>query len=177
MNIKSHNPFLKKQISRLISELFINSADSHLTEIVVDRLLWTATEDSDEYERVKYLGQPYWSKNAIIQYRAQNNGRKTKNFKDLRHEHLVPRNLIKKYIYALADKTTENIYKILDKYSHAVVVTKAEDLSLKNIGLNEKMPESFYENGDILARYAETVKWSTNSGQLFIKCLIFLFRR
>ena len=153
--MKTHNPFLKKQISRLVSQLFKENADPHLTEIVVDRLLWTATEDSDEYKRVKYLGQPYWSKNAILMYQSQNTGRKTKKFNDLRHEHIVPRIFIKKKIYDLDQKSPEAIYEVLDKYSHAVVVTKQEDQQLNEIGLNRELPTAFHESGDLHARYSQ----------------------
>ena len=151
--MKTHNPFLKKQISRLVAQLFNENADPYLTEIVVDRLLWTATEDSDEYKRIKYLGQPYWSKNAILIYQAQNTGRKNRNFDGLRHEHIVPRIFIKKKMYDLDEKSPETIFEILDKYSHAVVVTKHEDQRLNELGLNRELPIAFHESGDIHARY------------------------
>ena len=118
-------------------------------------MLWTATEDNDSNERVKYLGQAYWSKKSILQYQQQNQGRKNKNFKDLRHEHIVPRNLIKKFILDLPIKDKDSILGVLTRYSHAVIVTKSEDQILKDLGLNKDMPKCFYENDDILSRYQE----------------------
>ena len=151
--IKNHNLKLKRRIAVFLEQIFASSSDEFLVELVLDRLLWTATEDNDNNKRVKYLGQPYWSKLAILQYQKQNQGLKNKNFKDLRHEHIVPRNLIKQFILDLPSKTADDILNILSKYSHAVIVTKAEDQRLKALGLNTNMPKSFYESDNIQSRY------------------------
>lgn len=151
--IKSHNLALKKRISALLDLILNGSSDEFLQGILLDRLLWTATEDNDKNERVKYIGQPYWSKEAIQHYQKQNQGRKNKEFKDLRHEHIVPRIIIKKSILELTNKNSDNIFEILELYSHAVIVTKQEDQRLKDVGLNKEMPESFYSSGDVTSRY------------------------
>ncbi len=150
---KSHNILLKKRIANFLELALTNSSDAFLLGILLDRFLWTATEDNDKNERVKYIGQPYWSKEAILQYQRQNQGRKNKYIKNLRHEHIVPRNIIKKRILGLPIKSAENIFKILESCSHAVIVTKKEDQRLKDVGLNKDMPESFHKDGNIKARY------------------------
>lgn len=152
--MNSHNYELKKRIAEFL-ELTFKSNDKFLIEIVLDRLLWTATEDNDQNERVKYLGQPYWSHSAVSQYQKQNQDRKNKNFEDLRHEHIVPRNLIKKMILELEQKNANKILEVLNRYSHAVIVTKSEDKKLRGMGLNKKMPQPLDALGDIKSRYYE----------------------
>jgi len=152
---ESHNPKLKRRISEYLELIFNNSSDSFLNAQVLTRFLWTATEDSDSEERVKYLGQPYWSKNAIIHYQNQNTGRKRKNFTDLRHDHSVPKIIIYQKIMNLTEanrkiKSTE-IFEILDKFAHAVVITKEEDKRLKEVGLNQKLPDDL----KITTRYSQ----------------------
>jgi len=144
---------MKSRIADFIASSYSSSDDEFLIDMVIDRFLWAATEDNDQNQRVKYLGQPYWSKDAILQYREQNSGRRLKKFNDLRHEHIVPRNLIKSFIKDLEDKSSKNILDILSKYSHAVIVTKVEDARLKKLGLNKDMPSSFYKSGCVLSRY------------------------
>lgn len=151
----SHNLKLKKRISEFLELVFQKSGDDFLNDQVLNRFLWTATEDNDFDQRVKYLGQPYWSKKAVVQYQKQNTGRKKKNFKDLRHDHSFPKVLIRKEIKNLSEKNSKTIFKILDEYAHAVIITKEEDKKLKEAGFNQKMPEDFSLTKDIASRYSQ----------------------
>jgi hypothetical protein len=154
--MKSHNLELKKRISVFLELIFQKSGNDFLNEQVLNRFLWTATEDNDFGQRVKYLGQPYWSKKAVVQYQKQNTGRKKKNFKDLRHDHSFPKVLIRNKILSLPKKNSEEIFKILDEYAHVVIITKDEDKKLRDAGFNRNMPEDFSLNKDITSRYSQT---------------------
>jgi hypothetical protein len=151
----SHNTKLKTRIAILLGLILRNSSDKHLSGLIVDRFLWAATEDNDQNKRVKYLGQPYWSKQAIKKYQEQNQGKKSKCFSGLRHEHIFPRNMIKTKIFQLEHPTPEKLFSILDKYCHAVIITTDEDQLLNAASLNKKMPESFEVDGLIESRYKQ----------------------
>jgi len=151
----NHNAELKKRLATYLSHIFQNCEDDYLNMLVLDRFLWTATEDNNENEWVKYKGQPYWSEEAIKLYQKNNIRNKKKDFTDLRHEHLMPRKVIKEKILT-TDKSKEAILEILNLYSYAVVITKEEDKVLKEKGLNTSMPDSFYKTGRMLDRYDNT---------------------
>lgn len=153
--MQSHNLELKQRIAKYISHVFRTCDDKYLNELVLDRFLWTASEDNDLNERVKYKGQPYWSENAILLYQKNNTGKRAKNFSGLRHEHVMPRKLIKKMILDLEIHDEDKVLHILDTYLHAVIVTKEEDEELNRLGLNQTMPESFCKTGEILCRYKD----------------------
>ncbi len=159
--MECHNRELKDRIADLISRLFKekNDGDEFLIGILIDRLLWAATEYSNTNANVKYLGQPYWSKKAVLRYAQNKENPAIGNFNGLRHEHVVPRKVVKSYILGLSDKSSKNILKVLEQCSHAVVVTIDEDNELKRRGLNRAMPEGFDQKNptsDVLARYRST---------------------
>ncbi|MDF1878427.1 hypothetical protein JHD46_02100 [Sulfurimonas sp. SAG-AH-194-C20] len=150
--MESHNHELKDRIATYLSHLYENKMNEYLNIIVLDQFLWTATVVNNDNDVVKYKGQPYWSKKAIIHYQSINIKNKQKDFSGLRHEHIMPRKLIKEKILA-SNKSKEVILEILNKYSHAVIITKEEDQILKDMGFNQSMPESFNQTEEILDRY------------------------
>jgi len=156
----SHNIELKREIASYLSHVFSTCENKHLNKIVLDRLLWTASEDNLDGKRVKYLGQYYWSKAAILKYREKNIGRKMKDFSGLRHEHVMPRKLIKEMIEKKLEKpdnkSEDSIFDILESYLHAVIITKEEDTVLNEMGRNQSMPKSFDKTDEILDRYKDT---------------------
>ncbi len=46
--LSSHNTKLKREISKFLKLIFRDSDNSFINELVLDRLLWTATEDDDD---------------------------------------------------------------------------------------------------------------------------------
>lgn len=70
--------------------------------------------------------------------------------KDLRHEHAVPKKVIKNQILALKTKTYNELFKILDKLGHAVIISKVEDETL-NLNHRSSIPNI----EDIFSRYKE----------------------
>ena len=142
---ESHNPKLKKEVADYLEYVFNHIDSIFLSKQVLNRFMWTVTENSDSHENIKYLGQPYWSKKAIIHYQYLNTGRKLKDFTDLRHDHSVPKidivNEILDIVKCNSKISSDEIFNIFDSKAHAVVITKQEDLELKKIGLNRKLPE------------------------------------
>ena len=86
---------------------------------------------------IKIVGQRYWSKEAKEQYNKNNPEDSTgyKNSDGLIHEHAVPRIMIKTKIEetleenqkANEEEKINKVYKIIDKYSKSVIITKEED--------------------------------------------------
>jgi hypothetical protein len=77
--------------------------------------------------------------------------RRTGSIKDLRHEHVVPRNYIAKHIVDDDIANVAAIADLLTNFCIAVIVTKAEDRKLRP---RDSMPESWeWKTGDVFARY------------------------
>ena len=74
------------------------------------------TENSDTGGNVKYIGQPYWSQNAIHHYQSQNKGNVNRNFKDLKHDHSVPKTIIAKKSWLLLKLRIKLMLKKYMKY-------------------------------------------------------------
>lgn len=101
----------------------------------------------------KYEGCPYWSRNALDQFRA------TGSISGLRHEHIVPRKLTVAKIMGVSSITREDLRAILETHALGCVVTKAEAQILDR-GLKQRMPEGFATAGhpnfeNVWARYIE----------------------
>jgi hypothetical protein len=147
----SYNPKNKKAISKAIALIFNpnNQIDAYIQSILLDSLLWAVTERNDEGKKEKYVGQPYWSIGALNQL-LNNKGAGIELFKDLRHEHAVPRSIIKDKILALSTKSEIEIYKIIDKFGHAVILSRDEDELL-----NKKHKTTSPNLEDVLSRYKD----------------------
>ncbi|MAR21056.1 MAG: hypothetical protein CMD25_03440 [Flavobacteriales bacterium] len=109
----------------------------HFFNLTIDQLLWHATniiKDDEKLVNIKYVGQRYWSENAIKDYCQLNplEGTGLKACKNLRHEHAVPRIMIKEKIEKCLKENTSihEIYEIINAYSKSVIITTKED---KNI--------------------------------------------
>jgi hypothetical protein len=74
------------------------------------------------------------------------------SIKDLRHEHVVPRNVITSYITA-ETLSVDELIAALDGYCLAAVITKAEDDQLSAAGLRDRMPKGWKWGDDPWARY------------------------
>ena len=126
----------------------------HIYEkVIIKELLWHATtmrKGKDENEamvQIKYIGQRYWSQDAINKY-IDNNPNGYKNCTGLTHEHAIPRNMIQSMIEEVLDNQKEKnkkkaIYDILDKYSKSMVISAEEN---KNI--NPKYKNGFGDTED-----------------------------
>src|SRR5690606_29617632 len=89
MEITSHNKKNKKEVAKTIVTIY-NSSE-YIRKMLLNRLLWAATENDDEGNYIKYIGQPYWSAEAIEQYKKNIKNKEKDKYKDLRHEHSVPK--------------------------------------------------------------------------------------
>lgn len=148
MNVTSFNEKNKQNIASTIDILFKNNIPEYLRKMLIARLIWAATENSDEGVKMKYIGQPFWSANAIkLVHENLSNGLKW-DF-DLRHEHAVPKIEIINMIYNLKIKCFDAIYNILNTFAHAVVITKDEDNILNKNGLKSKMSYTICNNNEI----------------------------
>jgi hypothetical protein len=150
LKVKSHNPELKRKLAAAIADRFRNESpvDDHFKNADLKMAPWIS-ERSDERKLVKYLGQPYWTKAAIENYKQHRT-------KGLRHEHAIPRKLLIKLLEE-SDKSKEAIFSILDNLVHAVIVTEEEAKTLDQKWKSE-MPIGFEITNDInviFARYKE----------------------
>ena len=115
-----------------------------------DDLLWSWTK---RYAGDKYLGQRFHSKSAqqIMDIVSEN-----KWSKQLIHEHVVPRTILKQMFEKLVDTGAlideQSIKHLMNKYCLAAIITVTEDTILTNAGLRQTMPED-WDNKDPWARY------------------------
>ena len=149
IQIISFNKENKKEIAKTIALLFDskNNIPDYLKTKLLDSLLWATTEYNDSGKKDKYFGQPFWSERALKQILI--NKKSGVNLeKDLRHEHAVPKKLIKDKILTLKNKSEEEIFNILDKLGHAVIISKDEDEKLNR--LHRSSSPNLY---DVFSRY------------------------
>lgn len=155
----SHNANVKRKIAKTISLLIDdrNEVAEFIQLFLVDRLLWAATEYDDTERWNKYFGVPFWSDGAINKVIENINAGK-KPDKELVHEHSVPKCVLGEKLdemYENKQTSEEEIFSLIDKFCHAVVVTKEEDALLNKAGLRSKMPTTFgFNDGDdLFCRY------------------------
>lgn len=129
----------KDVICRDVSHV-LRSSDLHIgTKLaVIDQIFWVWSEFDG-----KYAGCKYWSKAAT------ESGLKNKG---LVHEHLIPRKIVREMLLKLDNPSPEAVYDILDRYCVGVVVTKAEDTRLNQLGFNSEMPIN-WDHQNLWARY------------------------
>ena len=146
--MKSFNDNNKQSIAFILSWLF-----SHEDKIlpqnrirIVDALLWSATTDRTGVDSHKYR-LPIWTQKAI-DFRDEwlRNGRK-----GLRHEHMYPRNLLRKKLDELATSgkmTQQSVFDLLFRFSHAAIVHMDEAALLNCFRLARELPHPCNKNED-----------------------------
>ena len=161
LSISSHNEDNKKNIAKSISIIFDtnNAIPDYIKKMLLERLLWATTEHDNNGIYKKYEGQPYWSKGAlrkmILNIAEKQNNPKLNPFQDLRHEHSIPKKIIRE-LTLVNDITEDKAFEILNKYGHAVVISKDEDKLLNQKKLRSKlaMPiEKINTMDDVFSRY------------------------
>lgn len=157
--IAVHNLTNRANIARLVSLLYDprNEIADYLKKIVLDRLLWAVTENDDAGKWHKYEGQPYWSMGALRQLK-ENLCEQRLLTQDLRHEHAVPKRVLKEKLLALPTKDVDSVLLLLKVLGHAAVVSKDEDTLLSKAGLRSKMPRDLPgipTLADVFSRYSE----------------------
>ena len=107
-------------------------------------------------------GKAKWKDIAWAEY-VSPQADETRDFDQVIHkEHIVPLKVIAHKLIALGkDATLDQIEAVLTKYLRFATITKAEDKILNSNGLNQKMPEEFYDphhqlHDDVFARYKVT---------------------
>jgi hypothetical protein len=118
IQIKSHNPKFKENLAKTIEYLYESDKVVDYLKIGYINMAPWATEKSDNNIKIKYIGQPYWSKNAIEHFKIY-------GINGLRHEHVIPNKIIREKLNS-SKKGFNEIFEILDKLAHAVIVTKEE---------------------------------------------------
>ena len=149
--VKSHNPEFKRQLAKAIAYLYNDNSPvaDHLREGYVRMSPW-ATEKNDNYKKIKYKGQPYWTLSAIQRFRL------TKSISGLRHEHPIPNKIIREKLFE-NPKDEEKVFEILDTLVHAVIVT-LEEATLIDKKFKSSIPIEFKISNDpeyIFSRYKE----------------------
>ena len=145
-------------MARTIALIYIeeHAIPNYIRKMILTRLIWAVTENDDDGNWKKYNGQPFWSEGALKKVISNlENGNPF--WKDLRHEHSIPKKIIISQINN-SNKSEEEVYKILDKLGHSTIVSKEEDSQLSKKGLRSTMP-SLINKGlneiDIFSRYRE----------------------
>jgi len=152
---QSFNRLNQERIIKLLVPLLkAASAGPDLKQLAEKSLLrhffWNATAFDNNSMNAPYSGQPYWTRQAVLQYLSNAKVNFGKRHSGLRHEHAVPIKLLK-------EKAWEKPYQVGDlilQFSRAVVVTIKEDDQFKKHGLNDRMPIGFdWKSAQIFQRY------------------------
>jgi hypothetical protein len=161
LSISSHNIINKENIAKAISIIFDteNAMPDYIKKMLLERLLWATTEHDNIGIYKKYDGQPYWSKGAlrklISNITEKQNNAKLSPYQDLRHEHSIPKKIIRE-LTLVNDITKDKAFEILNKYGHAVVISKDEDKLLNQKKLRSKLAipiENINTMNDVFSRY------------------------
>ncbi len=159
--ISSYNELNKKNIAKAISIIFDTKNDmpEYIKKMLLERLLWATTEHDNQGNYKKYEGQPYWSKGALkkllFNIAEKQNNPKLNPYQDLRHEHSIPKKIIRE-LTLINDISEEKSFEILQKYGHAVVISKDEDKLLNQKKLRSKLAlplEKINSLDDVFSRY------------------------
>tara|TARA_B100001287_G_scaffold1325_2_gene1017 strand:- start:35 stop:610 length:576 start_codon:yes stop_codon:yes gene_type:complete len=154
------NPLTRKNIAKVLSETLNANYPLNLHNRIINDMLWAITCDSDDGKKdgLKY-SQAYWTNNAIKR-RNNNLLNNTKKDYGLRHEHIVPKNLIRKILNNLQDVNQHQILQIINHYNHAVIVSIEEDSILRKNGFQKKLPNGYnldnYDKRAVFSRYIES---------------------
>lgn len=100
----------------------------------------------------KYLGHADWSIAALRELRLAK-GDVDKARHKLRHEHVVPVNVVVDLLIGLGRQATpEACEKVIRRYSRVAIITRTEDTLFGDANLSNAMPDNW--NGrDLWARY------------------------
>lgn len=159
--MESFNSVNKENIAKAVEVIFAlkNGISPYIRKMLIERLLWATTEHNNMGDYNKYDGQPYWSKGALRKLLDNLEEKKISKgynpFKDLRHEHSVPKKLIREMIN-VPDITKDQVYTVLNMYGHAVVISKEEDSLLSKAGLRSKLVvglKNIKTMDDVFSRY------------------------
>lgn len=172
------NKTFKQRMIEDMFEILSNEKISNASkEHILDMYCWILTErkgTEDKSKNAKFKGCNYWSE-AALEHLSKNINDRTNHESDLRHEHVVPRKLFRKYVnnvcknWSGMNQTDKN--KIIEKINNffiGCVVTKKEADTIDG-KFDGKFKDSF-PNVDSFAgiteenlwnRYRETIKGHT----------------
>ena len=100
---------------------------------VLSEVAWVWTEFCGKYE-----GCERWTKKAVVQRLTDPEG----DFRNFRHEHVVPKNVVIKMLLALPSPTVDQVRDICERFLIGVVVTREENADL-NAEFQQTMPPEF----------------------------------
>lgn len=120
-------------LHRLHEESLIPAATSY---IFLDHILWAWTEFEGKYE-----GCLWWSDAAYSLYKSRVGLPKSKREAGLTHEHVVPKEVIRKSIFKLLDDgcAEGELYKFMETHLIGCIVTKEEDNLLNEAGFRKSL--------------------------------------
>jgi hypothetical protein len=130
---------------------------------VIHEVTWLWTEFNG-----KYTGCPYWSKKSS-KYLHETEQKKSKI---LRHDHIVPRNMIIKRLLYGHKMDSQELSNFLKKHLIGCVLLKEEDTYLNNIGYQRVMPQGWEFGEFAWERYKEAsievfkIDWEKRKGKI-----------
>ena len=93
---------------------------------VIDDVCWKWSEFEGKVKNSKY-----WTEDAESRFEE------TGSIKNLIHEHIVLRKIIKELLLDMETPSYEKVFKILDSFCVGVIVTKEEDAILNKSGFRQ----------------------------------------
>lgn len=143
--------FKGKMIEDMVKILTDKEIDKISKKHILDMYCWILTErkastNGENSKNAKYRGCTYWTKTAFENCYEFNNGKyeakKGATLKGLKHEHIVPRDVFKKYIKECIYNNQKPDKEKINKYFVGCVVTACEAKKLDAKDFKNKMPEN-----------------------------------
>ncbi|MEY2354367.1 hypothetical protein [Lysinibacillus capsici] len=168
MNIykyRDEHPLHRTRDEMIEDLIHIYDGKSGLSEGSKNNLIESFLYEWTEYYG-KFVGCKLWSKNALLHWEKIRK-QKGNPYSQLRHEHIVPRKVIKNLISSNFSPDFNKMNELLNKYLIGVIVTTIEDKAL----LKDSMPHN-WEINDEWARYKHKpidlyyVKWEINNKKI-----------
>lgn len=164
--------FKKMLIDDMIKILSDTKISDYSKEHILDMYCWVLTERKKPFDannpktkNAKFKGCEYWSEKALDNINNTN---------ELRHEHVVPRSVLRDYINKWRKQETQTIDSDkINKYFIGCVVTKDEAKWLDE-KFKDKMPNDLtfdgIEDDNLWSRYKEVFKSNTDSQKISSAC-------
>lgn len=131
----------KAQIAADLSAILALNVSAHAKLCFVSSCLWVWSEYDGKYS-------PDRASTAARMILME-----TESAKGLRHDHAVPRNMLRKQILAMPRPSTDELIAFLNHHCVGVAITPEEDARLRAAKLGMRMPAGWVWGGDINARY------------------------
>jgi hypothetical protein len=143
----------KEQMAKDVLAALNAPMSDRAKEVVLLDVFSAWTQSAGKYNGCQYWSDGAWKLHPRLECQLYGKG----EWKNLRHEHAVPKSVLRRELWSLNNPTEETVAEYLECYLVGVVVTVEEDKRL-NKRFKSEMPPGFWKKGhelyfNFFARY------------------------